>query len=189
MYRRIRRARPVSARRKVVFARETFSRNNFSDALGTFNVLSAFETEYGGQLAGATLIGGWGWATSHVLNTVTGLQTAYSWGLFMSKLQLADLAAGHPDPGFHAANNDRYGSWIIAEQIPLFPISTGASLSVGSSQPVQEAVERHRWFFKTKRKLSQLEDQLVLAIRSGPGSAGQSAMDVQISMTLKIMLP
>lgn len=167
-------------KRKVVFARYQTSGSNIPAAtVQTFLPLADFETAYGAQLLGATVVGIRGWGSARNRGSVTTSFQTFSYGLIVDRNDLADLSAGHPNPSFVTTNNDRMSSWMWIEEIPLAP---------ALSTPVsgQSTQDNYTWSFQTrnKRKLAQLEDNLVLAIATGATSTVDFAISLSVAVAL-----
>lgn len=171
-------------RRKVVFARyiTTLSNQTAGTAI-TFVPLADFETEYGAQLLGATIVRIRGTITVRNRGQVTASPLAdFAYGLMVSDIQVQDMAAQHPNPGFQTANNDRFASWMWIES---FHIPTPIATVVGDAA-LNPWVQRD-FDVRAKRVLRQLEDQLILGI--WPGTAATNNLDIGIAMSIAVALP
>lgn len=180
----IRRRFPSRARRapkrKVVFARGNVSGSNVpASTVQAFNILSDFETQYGAQLAGSTVVGVRGNYCFRNRGSLTSNIRAVSYGFVVLRNELADLAAGHPSPSFTPANNDKFSSWLWIEEIPLAPALSVAVAGQSTQDNVNGSFQS-----RNKRKLAQLEDQLVLAVATDVGST----FDYMISWSVAVAL-
>lgn len=174
--------RAARPKRKVVFARFSQSGGNIpAGTVQAFNPLSDFETQYGAQAVGATIVGLRGNGMFRNRGSVTSTTQFCSYGFIVLKNELADLAANHPSPSFATANNDKYSSWMWIEEIPVAPaLSTPVS-----GQSTQDNVN-FAFATRNKRKLAQLEDQLVFAVAT---QAGGGTIDYGFSFSVAIALP
>lgn len=171
-------------RRKIVIARyiETLSNQTAGTAIRSVP-LADFETEYGAQLMGATIVRVRGVITVRNRGQVTASPLAdFAYGLMVSDVQSQDLVAQHPNPGFQTANNDRFASWMWIES---FHIPTPIATVVGDAA-LNPWVQRD-FDVRSKRVLRQLEDQLILAF--WPGTAATNNLDIGIAMSIFVALP
>lgn len=184
MRRSVRRySRRAPTKRKVVWARYRFAQTN--QAGGTVSVtspLADFETAYGAQLLGATIVGIRGILRARNRSTSTAVQE-FTYGFMVTSPEAADLVSAHPDSSFSSANNDRMASWMWIEGFHTFPAMT----AVLDSQTDTAAVVQREFNVKSRRVLRQLEDQLVFSATLGTTTSGN--YDWGVHMSIAVALP
>lgn len=167
-----------SPRRKVISLREnvtSLSQVAGSAGLVTTDALASFETLYGAQLIGATILGIRGRIATYSNTSVVSQYTTYM-GFIVEKLERADIVSGHPDPG--AASNDRMAAWMAWTTVPgHFAATPPAGLS-----PFQWT----SFSWRGRRNITNLEDTLILAYGH---NAPAGTINVNINYEAYVALP
>lgn len=143
--------------------------------LVTTDALASFETLYGAQLIGATILGIRGRIGTYSNTSILTQYTQYM-GFIVEKLERADIATGHPDPG--AASNDRMAAWMAWTTVP----GHGAATVPAGLSPFQWT----SFSWRGKRNITNLEDTLILAYSH---NAPAGTTNVNINYEMYVALP
>lgn len=173
------------SRRKIVVSRFGFTASN--QTAGTVDIrlpLADFETAYGAQLIGATIMGIRGNITVRNRGNVTASPIGeFSYGFMVTQPEQADLVAGHPNSTFTGVlSNDKYSSWMWIEQ---FYLPTPIATLVGSAATPDWTSRDFR--VRSRRVLRNLEDSLVYSHTAGVATTNN--YDIGMACSIFIALP
>lgn len=149
----------------------------------TFDALADFETTYGAQLLGATVVGIRGNIVARNRSGVTASQLSpIAYGFMVTQPELADVAANHPNPAHASINNDRFASWLWIEE--FFTVTAQGTPVAGATTPDWT---RRDFNVRSKRQIRQLEETLVFALTVGVVTTNNH--DIGVAYTVALALP
>lgn len=161
-FRRVAGRRP---RRKIVFARE--GHTGLLAAAGaatTFAPLANFETTYGAQLLGATIMR----IRGHICYSPDepGLdQSDYmNYGFIVMP---SDPLANSPSPNVVSTNDDRMASWMWWDTL----MRAGNQVLAGTTGSVTERNLHRSFDVRARRVLRQMDDRLIFSVAEGATAA------------------